>query len=608
MPGWFHGSVERHREPPAAKAPELEPPSLLLATGPKERAPWVLPYRGNAPRFPFELSSSVLSWGRGAVLVRLEKSVFALSDGTGLVGPLLLPSGTIWVGLAQNDAVFSASAEGALFRADDIGAAARAGGFRRVNAISTALKTEAGSGPFVWSSAGDYLVAAFNSDVYVSSDGGETFDVSTPAPILRIERVVARYDGVIVAQGRTRAQDAFPSDYQKQWAKLRGTREVYVAEVDPAKALPITLISSNAGRLWRRSSFQPAELRVEGSWISGTDSKSENSLRLLAADARTWIDSALVTEPPLLEWQSALNLSAEVRAYPLSPRRLVHVPAPPARIMRRPATQQGFQLLPDPYSDLPLDVRLACRGAECLRGVAPPPPAPARFEYGFFSDAMCAKAGPGVERGSCGNVPLVRPPSLGILDRARAEVTLAALPRACTPRRLEGAAGIGVLLCELDGKTRVELVDDRGRSFSDAELPLAPSALAPVAAAADGTLLLQEKCAAGRPCTAHVRLPVALGTAGAWRALTEPNAIAFRVAPRGVALAIATVPADPRRLSLSALHPDGRRSAIVTSQVLDEDLRQLGVRDGRIMLSLGGPGPQPEREVPLELGAAPAAR
>jgi len=199
--------------------------------------------------------------------------------------------------------------------------------------------------------------------------------------------------------------------------------------------------------------------------------------------------------------------------------------------------------LPDSPGELPIRFD-HCRGPECLRGIDPPRPPGARFEYGFLSDAVCAAAGSDPARRECGSAPLVRPPTIGILDRVRNELTLARLSPYCVPKRLEGAAGIGVLLCELDSKTRVELVDDRGRVFPDGELLLVPGALAPITAADDGSLVLQELCVTGRPCTAHARLPVALGAPNAWRTVTETNVIAFRAAPRGVLLVIAASSAD----------------------------------------------------------------
>jgi hypothetical protein len=577
--------------------------SELLASGPKDRAPWVEPHPSAAQRPPFELAATVLSWGRSAALLQVEKSVFAASANAGLTGPLELPPGVIWVGFARKDALFAADAEGALWRADDLSAAVRAKGFRRINAISTALEKSAGAGPLHWSSAGDYLVAAFMSDVYVSSDGGDTFDVSTPARTLRLERVVARYDGVIVVQGRTPAQQSFPSEYQRQWAKLRGTSEVYVPDPDPAKSLPITLISSNAGRTWARSTFQPLELRVEGSWITGTAAKADRPARLLASDGKSWIDESLAEPPALLDWRSALRLGPDVQAYPPLPRRFTHAPGPPGRA---PRPKQGQRVKPLPESHASVEMRFDhCRGAECLRGIDPPAPPPARFEYGFFSDAVCAAAGSEPARRECGSAPLVRPPSIGILDRVRTELTLARLPRGCAPRRLEGAAGIGVLLCDIDGKTRVELLDDRGRSFPDAELMLEAAALAPLTAAPDGTLLLQEMCVTGRSCTAHVRLPVALGAPNAWRAVTETDVIAFRAAPRGVVLVIAASPADARRVAVRALHPGGRRQELVVSEPLPIDLLQLGVESGQIVLTIGdASSSRREREVSLGAGGA----
>jgi hypothetical protein len=591
-----------HRAPAPAE-PRKEPLPALLSTEPRERAPWVELFP-SAGRPPFDFAGTVLGWGRGAALLRVEKAVFAASDGAGLVGPLEVPPGSIWVGLARQDAVFAADAEGALWRADDLQAATRGKGFQRINAISTALEKSSGTGPLHWSSAGDFLVAAFVADVYVSSDGGDTFDVSTPAPALRLERVVARFDGVIVVQGRTRAQQSFPSEYQRQWAKLRGTSEVYVPEPNPAKSLPTTLISVNGGKTWQRSSFQPAELRVEGSWIKGAPAKANLPIRVLARDGKTWLDQMLVETPSLLEWESALGFGPEVQAYPALRRRFSHAPEPPAPVSRRHEQKSAPGLLPDRQSDFPIRFEL-CRGPECLRGIDPPRPPPARFEYGFLSDAVCAAAASAPSPRECGSAPLVRPPSVGILDRARNELTLARLPRGCAPKRLEGVLGIGVLLCEHDGKTRVELVDDRGRFFRDTELGLAPGALAPISSAADGTLLLQELCVTGRPCTAHVRLPVALGAPAAWRAVTETSVIAFRVAPRGVLLAIGAAPVDRRRVQVQTLYPDGRRNELVTSEPLEQDLRQLDVRGGQIVLTVvGAASGSREREVSLEQGGA----
>jgi hypothetical protein len=100
-------------------------------------------------------------------------------------------------------------------------------------------------------------------------------------------------------------------------------------------------------------------------------------------------------------------------------------------------------------------------------------------------------------------------------------------------------------------------------------------------------------------------LPVALGAPNAWRAVTETDVIAFRAAPRGVVLMIGASPADRRRVAVHALHPDGRRSELVVSEPLTNDLLQLGIQKGQIVLTVGdASSSRREREVLLSAGGA----
>ena len=115
-----------------------------------------------------------------------------------------------------------------------------------------------------------------------------------------------------------------------------------------------------------------------------------------------------------------------------------------------------------------------------------------------------------------------------------------------------------------------------------------------LAAFADGSLLLiNSPDRAGAPLTAAVRSPARLGTVGAWREVAIAGAIAYRVGPGGIVVAV--VPADEGGAKFDLVLDRGPGEApveIARAQPVEGGLGEVWfTRDGRILIrrhSLGG--------------------
>lgn len=117
-----------HTEAPPQSKPtslSLPPkPALVFLQLPKSSLPDA-PWLGRRPTDLFPTKGEyrpvdVIAYGAKSALVESDVGIFAIHQEKGALGLLKLPSGWSWVGLDEDDAVYAATKEGALWRAESL--------------------------------------------------------------------------------------------------------------------------------------------------------------------------------------------------------------------------------------------------------------------------------------------------------------------------------------------------------------------------------------------------------------------------------------------------------------------------------------------------------
>ncbi|MGK3964607.1 hypothetical protein WMF38_10575 [Sorangium sp. So ce118] len=502
---------------------------------------------------------------------------FAVHAELGVVGPLKLPARSTWVGVAglRGDALYAATPEGALHRAAEVRAALRPDGFEPRGSVP---------GATAWDAAGGLVAAAAGERVSVSADEGRSFTSAVVAPGKTVRAVLVRPDGVLAAvvEGPARGQ---------------------------RPAAPDTFLSSDRGRTWARSPFQPRAIERAGSWIWNGDPVCP---AVLSRDGRAWTRAApaeLLYGRPT--FGAALYLSTAIRAHAAgSLRSAVAPPAPepPARgaaaVGREPpckADDEGGGVV----SGITGGYGASCEGALCLLSSVPPRPPPTRTSVATFGDGVCdaARVPPG---GACA-AHLARPPTFAVVDRAAGTVTPVAAPEGCPqPVALRSAAGVGVLICRGGGGGAALFVraGAQGPWRAEGEHAIPAETVGQLVAAPDGTLLLlgpkppASAASADRrePLLALVRSPLPPGAPQAWRRVAAPDGVAVLPAPGGAAL-LASSPAASAggRLDLALDRAGHPVLALAREVEVSQNLVQMALRDGRVRFRVL-PKPAPDAQ------------
>ncbi|WP_437963786.1 hypothetical protein WMF04_29150 [Sorangium sp. So ce260] len=489
--------------------------------------------------------------------------VFAVHEKLGVAGPLRLPARSTWVGVAgpPNDALYAATAEGALHRAAGVHDALKPDGFAPRGSVA---------GATAWDAAGGLVAAAAGERVSVSADEGQTFTSAVVAAGKRVRAVLVRPDGVLAAVVE---------------APARGQRP----------GAPDTFLSLDRGQTWKRSAFQPLAVERAGSWIWNGDATCP---AVLSRDGQQWTRAAspdlLHGRPPL---DMALYLSTAIRASAAgSFRSAVAPPAPEppprgaAAAGREPPCKSDDEFgMGGVVGGIMGAYGAACEGALCLLQAAPPQPPPTRTWIATFGDGICdpARVPPG---GACA-AHLTRPPTFAVVDQLASAVTPVAAPEGCPrPVSLHNAAGVGVLVCDGGGGSAALFVRGaKGAWHAEGSQAIPAEALGPIAAAPDGTLLLAgptlpASAPRREPLQALVRSPLPLGAAQAWRRIAVPDGVAAAPAPGGAAL-LATSPAASAggRLDLALDRPGHPVLALARDVEVHQNLTRMEVRDdGRV--------------------------
>ncbi|MEM6989458.1 MAG: integrin alpha [Myxococcota bacterium] len=324
------------------------------------------------------------------------------------------------------------------------------------------------------------IVVSDQKTLFVSSDAGRVF-TRKPTPARRIDTVLARRDGVVVLQGIDAAGHAS------------------------------TWISTPAGPGWSTADVGPLE-RFGG--LIGDTRQSA-----LAANGRDWLEYCWPSDDAR-DW---LYASDEVNADP-------------------PIAMPTFASLKPPTASRACGAGSGGGGmgygvtGEPIRGSSGEPPPATRHAAALLSDGVCEPD----DSGGCNDAkPRLRPPHVLVADGKGRTARVVAVPDDCEPERLFSAVGVATLLCARGDATKLYTLA-RGPWRDEGELAAPWFAIDSMTAAPDGTLLLHGTCAASTPCDpSFVRNPShELGDASAWREVTEPDGLAFRVLDGGRALGI----------------------------------------------------------------------
>ncbi|WP_438029216.1 hypothetical protein [Sorangium sp. So ce233] len=571
-------------------------------------APWIEPplgepERARAQRNPFSEHREIALGARVAVFAApgdgagaaggagapgaAAVGAFAVHEDLGVVGPLKLPAGFTWVGLAgqRDDALYVATPDGALHRAADVRAALRPDGFEQRGSVA---------GATAWDAAGGLIAAAAGERVSVSADEGRTFTSAVVAPGKAVRAVLVRPDGALVAL--VAAAEA-PS---------RGRPSPPARPAPPGRpAAPETFISSDRGQTWARSTFQPRAVERAGSWIWNGDPVCP---AVLSRDGRAWTRSARADLlHGLPTFRAALHLSDAIRAREAGALRSALVPPAPeppprgaAAVGREPPCKDDDAGAGGVIGGIMGGYGVSCEGALCLLAGLPPRPPPTRTWLAAFGDGLCdpARVPPG---GACA-AHLARPPTFAVVDQRAGAVAPVAAPDGCAqPVALRNAAGVGLLVCRGGGGVAALFVRGaQGPWRAEGSHAIPADAVEHLAAAPDGTLLLvgptPSASAAPRrePLQVLVRSPLPLGAPQAWRRVVVPDGVAALPAPGGAAL-LASSPAESAggRLDVSLDRPGHPVLALARGVEVSQNLTRIEVQDGRVRFSVR-PKPAPE--------------
>jgi hypothetical protein len=524
-------------------------------------APWLAPPLDDEPKDPLAGLVTVAT-GRHVALLRSSAGVvLAADDRRGAVGVLTPPAGAVWLGLDVADRVYAADAAGKLWVADAVDRPFSARGQVK--------------GAVAWDVT-QLLVATDGKRVHVSRDGGKRFTASTPAPDERLEQVLARVDGVLVARGQA------------------------------------TWISRDGGATWARSAFQPAgALARRGADVQRPGCAS------LSTDGETWVSVAdwdgegAVEEEYFPAWQDLVDPDTQV--LPALPPRLPNAWTPRAAEVPAPGRElEGDEVCPpwvepdpeDVYEDESREYRGDCAGPDCLllAPTAPVPPGPVKLA--FLGDGICNTVVVDGVHECVEEITAPRsPPPLVALDLVHGTVKNVALPPDCVwPDWTASLGGLHLVACLADDVTTLWVADVPGewREELRVQYLLRPT----MQLAGDGTLLLDAGCGATAPglapdpaagdeppaepsCGAFVRPPLAPSEAPEWMHIEIPRAVAYRALPGGAALV--AVARDDRRVDLELVRAGAASRTVAQAVAVPEDVHAFAVTgEGHVRLEASG--------------------
>lgn len=526
--------------------PPPSPPSgalLILPQSGAAPAPWFeAPAPGTLKYRPLG-DSDDMAYGQSLGIVKTEAGYFTVMPGAGISGPLQVPQNTREVLVAgERDSIFAISEDGTVHRAANSQSALKPGGFVREGQVPGAI---------LWDASGTWIAAAKDSEVFISTDAGKTFQSSTPAPGKKIGSLFVRYDGIVAAVAEAPASP-----------KGKTERKIF--------------LSRNEGKSWQPSAFQPQHLERRGGLIWNGHSECPATLSL---DGRTW--SADKSIPGILSdrdsYSDALFHNTYFIAEPVPHYLNSQSPAPPPAPKPAEALKGLEKACPKEGKDIEGRGGLGllgglsgqgfeqCKGAMCLMGSYGEDTPATRTGIEFFSNGTCDETGVSPDGLCRAGVRLHQRPTMAVVDRVDGKVLAASLPDACdSPHSVENLGGIGLVLCWVGANATSVFTGDKNGAFAaEGILPIAPDSLSLSMIYKDGTIVLQHnpvddmwqrqepKPSPQAILRGFVRAPRPLGDRSAWRELRVPGGLAIRPYENGQALvAIDQSGAQGNRMSL----------------------------------------------------------
>jgi hypothetical protein len=497
------------------------------------------------PNDPLALPK-VLSEGESAAIARAGEHFFAITLDRGVVGPLVVPDGVVWVGLGAGDRVFAGTSSRQAFTAADVGAAA-AGEFSPTAELAGAARA--------WDAGGAMIAAVTDKGVELSTDAGHSWALAITGVATSIH---VRADGVAVAQ----------------------------VLVDGSL---VTRVSRDRGTTWTDASYQPGVLSRWGAWILEDNSDCPV---VLAADGEHWVAAEELYEVlggrPY--WTDALRARSTV--VPFASRGHVTASDPPAPAFRleveavgtkRPCAAPEEEPTGGPPIDEPEPV-YPDRPMPRIAGTIGTLAYPSAVELALLTDGVCGD-GETVRTNAprCPHeAPLTRGPHTVLLDRRAGSVTLVDLPEDCWPLRGISAAGLGMVACR-EGDSARFFAHSGGDWLPEVELPWAEAMSVQMTAAADGTVGLFPSCI-DEDCVVHVRRPVGIGVDDAWHRVAIPGAIAYRLMAGGHVLAMSET--SDGRVRFQRVDESGSSALLVDEVDVPADTVAVEVVGDRIVLRL----------------------
>jgi len=514
--------------PPTPQPPRPAPPKRFTVGTAAQVPAWLqAPCNERCMQQYPTYDTKLLAHGAQTSVVRTNAGqLLAFSESAGAIGPLQFPAKLLWVRVLAGGRLVAADSTGKLWHATGPQAATVRSGWSALPKAPPGYVADASAQWLAFADRDRVAIVAIPSPPEAVP---KRFEISVPSKGMSVQTLIVRADGIVVAQ----------------------------LTADGAR--PLTMVTRNGGKSWKKAEFQAKKLRRRGGWIWNDDTACP---AVLSSDGTRWTRDVDLNRLETVSWTAPLQVSTTLDASPpvtrATPSRPA-IPAPPSASKHRVT---GTDPCPKGSGALGIGgggsafgmLGRGCSGVSCLRGTIDTLPPRTRLHAGLFRDASCAASDGKSELECRKGARLTRLPHVAVGDRITGHVEVRELPKGCIPKRLEAVRGLTVLVCQ-GGKLYAADVTRKRWLFEgrlDDRYPWASTM------AADGTLMLHLSCPRGSSCAAWVRRPAPIGTPDVWRAVEVPGALVYRVGLGGHALGLADK--DKGQVRLTVDDPSGKRS------------------------------------------------
>ncbi|MGM0556638.1 MAG: hypothetical protein ACQEVA_09705 [Myxococcota bacterium] len=390
-----------------------------------------------------------------------------------------------------------------------------------------------------------FVAVADKSRVWVSEDGGETFEQAARLDGVLVSNLLVRPDGTVVINGEKEDDDVAYSAQPpyNAWSAIRASQRPFTRK---------------------------------GAWITRHETPGT-----LAADGQTWVAAGL---PDQEDWRDYLwpYSNGDARARAGLPRRTInHPPAPPADGDAQGPGGHGFGYV---------GTRRECSGAACLDKY--PRTFGSHITYSFIGRYLCDHELAPKKGVDCPeDADIVHVPAQAAFDEVANDfLALKAAQPWMRGVKLQSSGGLGFAGRELaDGRTQYRVTGPNLDWKKEAVLEHDEGLYTPISAP-DGTMLFRSTNRESNQ--AWIRPPREPGDATSWLEVRVEGAIFYRPLPGGEALAVVdrsdeTEDEDDAIIDLVRVNNSGEQSVVMERVELhDFDGKLLLVDDdGRVFLT-----------------------